>query len=733
MHTQTPIVARSFPRPKPAKVYPHPMSVAESVPAAPREEFIRDFHGDRVPDPFHWMSDKNDPRLLAYLTAENEFTAHVTASQSALAEEVYNDLATRTKQTDLSVPLFVTHVNGRSYWYYARMIEGKNYPVHCRVPAQNRSDVPDVTLSHPDEMTLLDVNALAEGHEFLSLGWSEMSPDGTMLAYSVDTTGDERYDLYVLDVETSTIIEGPIEGIASDGTWIGCQMYAYMRLDDAWRPFEVWRHALGTDPAGDVMIFTEPDERFWVGLDGSRDHAYALIEVESKTASETYLIPTDAPTTPPRCVSPRREGIEYSVEVAPDALYITHNAHHPQFSLAVAPLTASDPSAWREVLPGQDNRRLLSVSAYPDCLVLAHRTDGAARVSLLKRDATGDFARLEDITFDEEIYDVDAEADPDIASDRIRLSFESMITPPTIIEYRITTGERRILKRAPVLDHPVHGPYDPDAYVQALIWATAPDGTRIPVSLVHRADIPLDGSAPAVLYGYGAYEISSNPFFSISRLSLLNRGFVYAIAHVRGGGECGRPWYDNGKLVHKRNTFTDFIACAEALIAQGYTASDRLIAEGGSAGGLLMGAIVNMAPDLFAGVHAAVPFVDPLTTMLNPDLPLTVTEWEEWGDPLHDESVYWYMKSYAPYDGVAAVKHPRLLVTTGLNDTRVEVTEPAKWVAKLRMMSVNEPDFILLRTEFEAGHAGGSARYQAWKDRAFELAWIIACASPDAG
>lgn len=706
------------------------MSDAPGLPTPPhasQEPFTRSFHGDDVADPYHWMADKDDPRLIEYLRAENAYTEAVTAGQAALRERLYGDIAARTKQTDLSVPAYEVHTSGQAYWYYARTTEGLDYARHCRLPATNRDDIPDATQPHPDEQVVLDVNALAEGHPFLTLGWSEVSPDGRLLAYSVDTTGDERFDLYVKDLETGEIVDGPVERVGAGGAWLGDEWLFYVRVDDAWRPHQVWRRRLRTPLLSDTLVFAEPDERFWVGVDSSRDRAFAIIELGSKLTGETHLVPTADPTAAPRCVSPRREGLDYSVEVAPDALYIVHNADHPQFSLSVAPLESTGPDQWTTLVPGQDNRRVLSVAAYRRALVVSHRTDGLAGVALLPRDADGVPGPWQDLAFAEPLYDVDAESEPDYDTDRIRLGYESMVTPASVLEHRLDTGARRVLKETPVLDHPVLGPYRREEYVQERLWATAEDGTAVPISIVRRADVPLDGSAPCLLYGYGAYEISINPYFGIARLSLLDRGFVYAIAHVRGGGELGRPWYEAGKLTCKRTTFTDFIACASALVDARYTSPGRLVGEGGSAGGLLIGAVANLAPEgLFRGLHAMVPFVDALTTILNPDLPLTVTEWEEWGDPLHDAEVYRYMKSYSPYDNVEARSYPALLVTTGFNDTRVEVTEPAKWVARLRDLATNGPEApILLKTELDSGHGGASARYEAWRQRAFQLAWII--------
>ena len=703
---------------------PVPDDATELLPPdAPRRPFQREHHGDVVEDPYHWMADKSDPEFVAYLEAENAWTEARTAHLAALREELYGDIVARTLQTDLSVPVHVTHTDGSGHWYYARTTEGLDYASHWRLPASDRDTIPELGDPQPDEMLLLDVNALAEGHEFLSLGWSEMSPSGRLLAYSVDTSGDERYDLYVRDVVTGEVVDGPVEGVGAGGTWLGDEWLYYMRVDEAWRPHQVWRHRLG-DPS-DTLVFEEPDERFWVGVDGSRDYAWALVEVGSKTTTETHLVPTTDPTAAPRCVAPRRDGVDYTVEVDRDALWILHNDGAPQFMVSRAPLDATSHADWQTVIAAEPDTRLTGVSAYATAVVVSHRTAGQTGLRIHPRGAGG-LGDAVPIAFEEALYAVDAESSPDYGTDRIRLGYESMVTPASVLEYRLDTGERRVLKETPVRDHPVHGPYERDAYVQERLWATAEDGTRVPVSVVRRRDTPLDGTAPGLLYGYGSYEISIDPYFATSRVSLLDRGFVFAIAHVRGGGELGRPWYDAGKLLAKGNTFTDFVAAGRLLVDSGWVAPDRLLAEGGSAGGLLMGAVANMAPDLFRAIHASVPFVDALTTILNPDLPLTVMEWEEWGDPLHDPAVYAYMKAYSPYDNVAARRYPALLATTSLNDTRVEVTEPAKWVARLRDLATNGPDRpILLRTEMVAGHGGVSGRYQAWRDRAFELAWLI--------
>ncbi|MGC3993549.1 MAG: S9 family peptidase [Propionicimonas sp.] len=705
------------------------MPESAQPPVAPRRPEPRVHHGDIFLDPYAWMRDKTDPGFLAYLQAENEWTAARTEPLAHLRQAIYDDISARTLQTDLSVPEFARHPGLGEFWYYARTTEGLDYPSLFRCPAHGRDSLPDPAAGTPDgEQLLLDVQALAAGEEFFALGCFEVSPDGRRAAYSVDTTGDERYRLLFVDLLTGAHLADEVEEVAGGGTWAGDEAFCYLTVDDAWRPDRLWRHRLGAS-GPDELLHTEPDERFWLGVDCSRDNRWVILGAASKTSTEVWLLDTADPSADLRSVAPRREDVEYDVEVAGDRLFIVHNDGAPDFALAEAPLDATSPAQWRTLRPGEDGTRLLGVTAYDRVLVVSLRKEGLQRVALRGRDAAGDVGEEVELTFDEPLFHLEADDGDEADTDRIRLHYQSMVTPDLVLEQSLVDGSRRLLKQRPVLDHPTLGPYVPGDYVQRREWATAPDGTRVPISIVHRADTPLDGSAGCLLYGYGAYEISIPPTFSIARLSLLDRGYVYAVAHVRGGGELGRAWYLDGKLAAKENTFTDFVACARHLVAAGYTSVDRLAAEGGSAGGLLIGAAVNLAPDAFAAVHAAVPFVDALTTILDPDLPLTVSEWEEWGDPLHDPDAYFRMRGYSPYENVRRTQYPAILVTASLNDTRVEVTEPAKWVARLRHDSGSERP-VLLRTEIVAGHGGASGRYQAWRDAAFELAWLVDATSP---
>ncbi len=710
---------------------PQSQPTPPAPPVAARRPVRRVHHGDVFEDPYEWLRDGEDPEVVAYLEAENAWTAAATAGLEPLRTAIFDEIKARTKETDLTVPLYASH-GERSFWYYERTVEGSDYAIYCRVRATGGPDQPpDVERPIAGEEVLLDANREAAGHDFFSLGAFTVSAQGSHLAFSVDTSGDERFVLRVKDLRSGSVLPDEIPDTAYGVAWAGAGHLFYVRADEAWRPYVVLRHELGSAVAADVAVFTEPDERFWVGVDGSRDDAWIVISSSSRLTSEVRLLSTADPEGEPRVVAVRRQGVEYEVEPAGDRLLIVHNDGAEDFALAEAPLEATGPEQWREVLGPQPGVRLTGVSAYASHAVLSLRRDGLTALHLMPRDPDGALQPGRDLTFDEPLYTVDSPAGPDFSTDRIRVGYTSLLTPGSVFDYLLATGELRLLKQVPVLPHPTLGPYDPRRYVSERTWATAADGTRVPLSVVRRADVALDGTAPALLYGYGSYEIPIDPAFAISRLSLLDRGIVFAIAHVRGGGELGRRWYEQGKTLQKRNTFTDFVACAEHLIASGYTAADRLAARGGSAGGLLMGAVANLAPHLFRAVHADVPFVDALTTILDPSLPLTVTEWEEWGDPLHDPEVYRYMKGYTPYENVTDGAHPAILATTSLNDTRVYFVEPAKWVAALRHAAPGgEGRDVLLRTEMVAGHGGVSGRYASWRQVAFEYAWIVSQITP---
>jgi oligopeptidase B len=708
-----------------------PGAVAPSAPVAARVPSDRIHHGDVFVDDYEWMRAKDDPRVLEHLEAENAYTDARTASLAPLRQRIYDEISARTQETDLSVP-----VREGDWWYFSRTIEGQQYARHCRVPAEPGNWSPPTIGTDPidGEVVLLDGNVEAEGHDFFSLGSFDVSADGRLLAWSVDTVGDERYTLRVRDLTTGQDLVDEIPETFPGAVFSPDAAYLfYPTVDDAWRPDTIWRHRVGDAPAprgavgnpdADVAVFSEPDERYWVGINLTRSRRFLEIGVGSKITSEAHLLAADDPTGEFRVVWPRREGVEYEVEHAvvagEDRLLILHNEDAPGFELLDVPL--ADPAGTpgrRVVLPARQDTRYESVDAFAGHLVLSFRRDALSRVAVLPLTADGIGAPAE-IGFDEELFDVSPGGNPEWEQPTVRLGYTSMVTPSTVYDFDVESGALRQLKRQPVL-----GGYDPEDYEQRREWATAADGTRIPVSLVWRRDAVPEGfssPAPLHLYGYGSYEVSIDPYFSIARLSLLDRGVVFAMAHVRGGGEMGRAWYETGKTLTKRNTFTDFVDVARHLVARGYTEPTALTAEGRSAGGLLMGAVANLAPEMFAGILAGVPFVDALTTILDPSLPLTVIEWDEWGDPLHDPEVYEYMKSYSPYENVReGLSYPRILAVTSLNDTRVLYVEPAKWVARLRAVGAD----ALLKTEMSAGHGGVSGRYARWKEVAFDYAWLL--------
>ncbi|MCA2183456.1 S9 family peptidase [Nonomuraea cavernae] len=679
----------------------------------------RTHHGDTVVDEYAWLADKDDPDTIAYLEAENAFLKEETAHLADLQEQVFQEIKGRTQETDLSVPS-----RKGAWWYYTRTEEGKQYAVSCRVPADGDTP-PEVKPGErlDQEEVVLDGNELAGDSPFFSIGTSTIAPGGTMLAYSTDYKGAERFTLRFKNLETGELLDDQIEDVFYGGCWSADgSTFFYTRVDDAWRPFQVYRHTLGTPE--DVLVYEEPDERYWIGIGLTRSERYLVLGAGSKITSEARVLDANDPTGEFRVVRPRTVGVEYSVEHAGDFFYVLHNEHAENFELATAPLDA--PGDWTPLIAHSEGTRLLDIEAFSDHAVIHFRRDGLTGIRVLpygdEAPRNGWRDRVEaayagaayEIEFPEPLYDVSPAGNPEFSTRRLRLAYTSMITPPSVYDYELATRELILLKQRPVL-----GGYTPDDYEQFRDWATAGDGTRVPISIVKRKDT--SAPAPTVLYGYGSYETSIDPGFSVPRLSLLDRGFIFAVAHVRGGGEMGRRWYEEGKLTRKRNTFTDFVAAARHLKQARW--SDRVIARGGSAGGLLMGAVANLAPEEFAGVVAEVPFVDALNTILDPSLPLTVIEWDEWGDPLHNADVYAYMKSYTPYENVDGRSYPPILAITSLNDTRVLYHEPAKWIARLRATAQGGP--FLLKTEMGAGHGGRSGRYDAWREEAFALAWII--------
>jgi oligopeptidase B len=687
-------------------------------PAAKQVPSERSYHGDTVTDEYAWLADSADPDTIAYLKAENAYTEAVTARLAPLRDQIFGEIKARTQETDLSVP-----VRKGGWWHYSRMVEGQQYAVHCRRAVRPGEVIPPMAADGgplDGEEVLLDGNELAAGAEFFALGAFRLSPDQRWLAYSTDFTGNERFTLRIKDLATGALLPDEIPDTHPGCAWsLDGSTVFYVTVDAAWRPYRVWRHRVGTPATEDTIVFEEADKRFHVYVSLTRSERYLLIRSASVLTSEVWLLDAAAPQGSFTVVTPRRQGVDYDVDHAGDRLLILHNNGAENFEIATAPV--KDPVTWTPLVPHRADTRLLGVAAFADFTVVYFRRDGLTGLRILRRDGE------HEVVFPEPVYRVGPGPNPEFQASRFRLSYTSLVTPGSVYDCDTATGELTLLKRQPVLPSPAGVPYRPEDYEQHREWAVATDGTLIPMSLVCRKGTPRDGSAPGLLYGYGSYEMSRDPGFSIPVLSLLDRGFVYAIAHVRGGGEMGRSWYTNGKLLHKKNTFTDFIACAEHLVRAGWTSAGRLVARGGSAGGLLMGAVANMSPESFGGIVAQVPFVDALNTILDPSLPLTVTEWEEWGDPLRDPQVYAYMKSYSPYENVTGQVYPPIFALGGLNDTRVNYHEPAKWIARLRATAKGGP--FLLKIEMEAGHGGRSGRYNAWREEALVLAWIVATAT----
>jgi len=686
---------------------------------APRPVILR-AHGDERVDEWYWLRDRADPAVVEHLEAENAYTAAVTAANEALKQSLFEEIVSHIQETDLSVP-----ARKGPWWYYTRTVEGMQYPVYCRLPAAATSEAgayerpPEVGSGPPPagERVLVDENAEAGGHEFFALGAFSVSPDHSVLAYAVDTTGGERFSLRFRDLETGSDHLETVEDTYYGVAWAkNDRTVFYTRPDAAMRPYQLWRHRLGADPGRDELLFQEDDEHFFLEVSRTKDHAFVVLHLSSKLTSEVHVLDAADPEGSFRVIAPRRPGVEYAVEHHGGRFLIATNADGAtNFKLVEAPVDDPGPAQWRDIVPHRTEIRLEDVEVFARHLVVSERAGGMARLRVLGLDG----AEAHVVEQPEAVGTTWAGENHEVDSGVLRCGYGSLVTPRTVLDYDLDRRERIVLKQEPVL-----GGYDPSAYATERLWATAADGARIPISIVYRRDRPRDRPGPALLYGYGSYEASMDPLFRATRLPLLDRGFVFAIAHVRGGGELGRPWYEQGKLLHKRNTFGDFIAAAEHLVAQGWTAPELLAARGGSAGGMLMGAVANLRPDLFAAIVAEVPFVDCLTTILDETLPLTVTEWEEWGNPVDDAEVYAYMKSYSPYDNVAAHPYPRLLVTAGLNDPRVSYWEPAKWVLRLRRRKTDAHP-VLLKTELGAGHMGPSGRYEAWRDEAFVLSFVL--------
>jgi oligopeptidase B len=682
-------------------------------PVARREPVEHILHGDRRIDHYAWLRHKENPDVIAYLNAENAYTDAILKPMEPFQEKLYQEMLGRILQTDLSVPYRL-----RGYLYFTRTEEGKQYAFHSR-----RRDAEGAA-----EELLIDLNRLAEGHSFLGLGSFEVSEDNHLLGYSTDTTGFRQYVLQVKDLRTGTTFPERFERVTSVA-WASDNRTLFYTVEDETtkRSHRLYRHVLGSTDT-DPLLYEETDERFRIEVERTRSGGFLLLNIASHTASEVRFLRADQPTGEFRLIAPREDNHEYYADhhpgLAPNPteglFYIRTNSGGRTFRLMAVPVSDPRREFWREVIPNRPEVMLAAAEAFQTHLALFEREGGLPHIRIvdLAADAPNTLAASHRIEFDEPAYNASIGENPEFGASHVRFQYESFVTPRSVFDYDVRTRGRMLRKQQPVL-----GGYDAAQYVSERLLATASDGTRVPLSVVSRRDTPRDGSAPLLLYGYGSYGISVPVNFSSNRISLLDRGVTYAVAHVRGGGELGKPWHDAGRMRKKRNTFTDFIAAAEHLIALHYTTPQKLVIEGGSAGGLLTGAVTNMRPDLFRMVISHVPFVDVLNTMLDASLPLTVGEYEEWGNPQIPED-YFYMKSYCPYTNLERKTYPTILAKTGLNDSQVMYWEPAKYVAKLRTLRT-DANLLLLKINMGAGHGGASGRYDYLREIALDYAFLL--------
>jgi oligopeptidase B len=665
-------------------------------PAAPRRPHPVTLHGERLEDDYYWLRDKNDPAVRAYLEAENGYADAVLAPLRGLEQSLYDEMLGRIKQTDLSVPY-----RDGAYWYYSRTEEGKQYSIHCRKRE---------SLEAPEEV-LLDLNALAVGHSFMALGVVDLSDDGRFMAYSTDPTGYREFTLLVKDLSTGAIVLGPIAKCGATAWAADNRTLFYALEDDAKRYYQVWRADLD---GGRELVFQEDDERFRVSLERTRSRRHILLSIDSHTTSELRVLPADRPGSPWRMLVPRVAEREVEADHLGDGWLLRLNDTGPGFRVVLAPEDDADPARWEELLPHRDEVMIEAVDAFAGHWVAWEREAGLVKIRVTHRMSSA--ARY--IAFPEPVYEAYPGPNPEWETGALRYGYESPVTPGSVYDYDLASGESALLKRREVL-----GGFDPAGYGCARLSVPASDGTAIPVSLVFRREPAVPQPAPMLLTGYGAYGIPFPVGFSSNRLSLLDRGVVLAFAHVRGGGELGKRWHDAGRMAFKMNSFTDFIAVAEALIREGRTAPALLAIEGGSAGGLLMGAVTNFRPELFAAVLAQVPFVDVINTMLDDSLPLTVGEYEEWGNPKLPEQFAW-IRPYCPYTNLARKAYPAMLVRTSLNDSQVMYWEPAKYVARLRALKT-DPHPLAFLTNMGAGHGGASGRYDRLREIALDYAFVL--------
>jgi len=681
----TPAQPAAAPQPPIAKIVPHRLEQ----------------HGQARIDNYYWLKERTNPEVVAYLEAENAWAAQAMKHTEALQETLFNEMVGRLKQDDSSVPYL-----DEGYWYYTRFVEGGNYPLYCRKKGK---------LSSREEV-MLDANALARGQGYFSATGVQPSPGRNVLAFATDTVGRRFYTIRFKDLATGALLPDTIKDVTGNLAWANDnRTLFYTRQDPATlRSHRVYRHELGADPANDVLVYEETDETYSVYLAKTKSKRFVTIVSGQTLATEVRYLDAGTPREAFRVFLPRERGHEYSVDHLGDRFYIRTNAGAKNFKLVATPVDAPARENWRDVIPHRDDTYVADFDLFRDYLVVEERRAGLTQLRVVPFGGGAEHT----IDFGEPTYSAGIGVNRESDTGVLRYTYSSLTTPNSVYDYDMATRTKKLMKRDEVL-----GGFDPASYASERLWAPARDGARVPISLVYRRDFKRDGRGPLMLYGYGSYGYSTDASFSVARLSLLDRGFAVALAHIRGGSELGRDWYENGKLLKKKNTFTDFIDCADYLVGEKYTSPDRLFAQGGSAGGLLIGAVVNLRPDLFKGAVAQVPFVDVVTTMLDSSIPLTTSEYDEWGDP-NKEEYYGYMMTYSPYDNVVPQAYPNLLVTTGLHDSQVQYWEPAKWVAKLRAVKT-DGNRLLLQTNMEAGHGGTSGRLRRFRDQALVYAFVI--------
>ncbi|KAG4909988.1 Protease 2 [Glycine soja] len=703
---------------------PSSQSQSPPPPVAKKVEHAMEMFGDVRIDNYYWLRDdsRTDPEVLSYLRQENAYTDSIMSGTKEFEDKLFAEIRGRIKEEDVSAPL-----RKGPYYYYKRTLEGKEYVQYCRRLISDNQKVPSVHdimptgPEAPPEHVILDVNVKAQHHLYYSIGAFKVSPNNKLVAYAEDTKGDEIYTIYVIDVETQATIGEPLVGVTSYLEWAGDNAFVYITMDEILRPDKAWFHVLGTEQSKDTCLYVEKDDMFSLDLQASESKKYLFVASESKNTRFNFYLDVSKPEEGLKVLTPRVDGIDTTVSHRGDHFFIKRRSDQ-FFNSEVVACAVNNTSSTTVLIPHRESVKIQEIQLFSDHLVAYERENGLPKIIVYHLPPIGEPLRsLESgqaVSFVDPVYSAES-SDSEFSSSILRFSYSSLRTPSSVYDYDMKAGISVLKKIDSVL-----GGFDATRYVTERQWAPSSDGTLIPISIVYRKDlVKLDGSDPLLLYGYGSYEICIDPSFKSARLSLLDRGFIYAIAHIRGGGEMGRQWYENGKLLKKKNTFTDFIACAEYLIEKKFCSKEKLCIEGRSAGGLLIGAVLNMRPDLFKAAVAGVPFVDVVTTMLDPTIPLTTSEWEEWGDPRKEE-FYFYMKSYSPVDNVKAQNYPHILVTAGLNDPRVLYSEPAKFVAKLRDMKTDD-NILLFKCELGAGHFSKSGRFEKLQEDAFTYAYIM--------